>query len=70
MQLLHYIDAVITPCSNDSISVVRQTVSAASVQEENVVELCRTESLDLLCRGKKMEKNRLESCRNVYRDTD
>lgn len=38
--------------SRDSFSVVRQEPSAASVQEEYIVELCCTKPLNLLCRKK------------------
>lgn len=50
MQLLHYADAVMIPCNTDSFSVLKQSlsVSAASVQEEDVVELRRTKPLNLL----------------------
>lgn len=38
--------------SRDSFSVVRQNPSAASVQEEYVVELCCTKPLNFLCKKK------------------
>lgn len=82
MQLLHYTDAVITPCNADSFSVVKQSIALSpslflslffvqffplflSVQEENVVELCRTEPFHFFCWDKHTKKHSIPRKREM-----